>query len=153
MKGHFLFGVICCIFVLIFNIWSLVILRKKKQIRKFDRLVIALSVSDIFISLEYLYSLINDSFVDRSTLLYQYQSLITKHLIGGTYVFSLFQTVQICLEQLNATFFPKKRILKVLASKTASVICFTVCHLASLLRFILIYDHYQAIRCQACQFL
>lgn len=136
MREHFLFGIVSCCVVLLVHVWSLLILWKKKQLKKnnFLRLVISLSVSDTCFAVEYIYNLINTSFIDNSTLLFQYQRLILSNLIGGTFVFSLFQTFQICMERLNATFFPKKEYLTLLTSKTSSVVCFILCHFIALLR-------------------
>ncbi|CAC5364002.1 unnamed protein product [Mytilus coruscus] len=65
-----------------------------------------------------------------------YQCTILSHLTPGTILFSLLQTLFICLERLNATFAISNRILKQLTSNLSVGIGFIITHVYVLLRCI-----------------
>lgn len=110
----------------LFHIWSLTVLCRFNNIRKnrFLCLVLNLSLSDAAASAEIIVFAILLSLGINECVFY--------HIVTGTLTFSLFQTFQICLYQLNATFVRKKRILQILTSKISSILGFVFTHVLTL---------------------
>ena len=129
-------GLVASIFLLILHTFSLTILicrRKTLGKNTFYRLVLYLSVSDACFGIEFIYSSLIYHFSNHNWT-YIYQDIIVTNLLGGTIVFSIFQTWQIYIEQLNATFAARKRHLTALTSTRTSGIGCIVCHLFTIFR-------------------
>lgn len=135
MEANFLIGVICCGVSLIVHILSLICLCKGEGIRKNKclRSIVILSVSDALFAAEYIYSFVNYHFTGDN-LLKEYQSVVLSNMIGSTILFSSFQTFQVCLEILNATFLPPNKILTTLTSVVSFTITSIVCLCLTALR-------------------
>lgn len=139
MKPYFVVGIVCCALSLIAHILSLVVLLKTEKLRKkkFFKLVISLSVSDVFFLLIYIYSLVNSSFT-KDILLQSYQRLVLSNLVGGILLFSFIQTFIVCLELFNAMCLPKKNVLDILTSNKSCLIAFIFCQCLTGFEFICI---------------
>ncbi|CAC5377470.1 unnamed protein product [Mytilus coruscus] len=72
--------------------------------------------------------------MDLQGATFQYQCMLIKNLACGTFMWSLIQTLLICLERLNATFTIKKGLLVHLTSNKCALLCFILCHSIALLR-------------------
>ncbi|CAG2249468.1 unnamed protein product [Mytilus edulis] len=83
---------------------------------KFKTLVLCLSISDIIVVLEFL-SFVIIRYTDNGKDTVEYSCAALKHVMAGTFIFSLYQCFMICLERLNATFATNKRTLHVLTSR------------------------------------
>lgn len=132
-------GVIFSFALLSFHIWCLTILCRRKNLRsnRFNRLLLFLSLSDAFTGIEFICTVITRHFTiasdeDRKFL---YLCNVLTNTMTGTLIFSIYQTLQICLQQLNATFVQKKRILNMMTSTASSVIGLGGIHVLSLIRF------------------
>jgi hypothetical protein len=94
-----------CSVCLILNSISILILVTTTKLTKsrFKTLVVFLSLSDAATGAEFLTHVVLNSFnYGQDSILYA--CLVLKHLIAGTVAFSLYQTLLICLDRLNATF-------------------------------------------------
>lgn len=131
------FGIV--IIMLLLHGCSIYTLRSSKEFRKnrFVVLALYLSLSDIALALEFIYHNILRLFDTQSmqSATFQYQCMMLTNLICRTVLWSLIQTLLICLERLNATFTTKKTILNHLTSNKSVILCFIVCHVSALLRF------------------
>ena len=125
MKWNFLFAFLICSFALVINVCSIVVLYKTKTLNKtrFYFLVLLLSISDSTISIHYiLHTVFN--YMDDGSDTYLYGCMIFKQAIGGTFGFSIFQILMICLERLHATFTSEIKILRKLTSNTTVGLAF-----------------------------
>jgi len=123
-----------CSMCLILNSISILILVTTTKLTKsrFKTLVVFLSLSDAATGIEFLTHVIISSFNHgQDSILYA--CLVLKHLIAGTVTFSLYQTLLICLDRLNATFTVKSLFLNNLTKKKAVVVSFTVIHLYTII--------------------
>ncbi|CAG2186805.1 unnamed protein product [Mytilus edulis] len=127
------FGIVAVL--LFFHGCSIYILASTKELRKnrFIVLVLYLSLSDIALGLEFIYHNVL-RLMDLQGATFQYQCMVILHLACGTFIWSLIQTLLICLERLNATFTIKKGLLVHLTSNKCVVFCFTLCHSIAVLR-------------------
>lgn len=117
---------------------SLFIFCKQKHFRKnnFICMVLRLSISDLLFAV----GLIAHSFTNyfsNGEIYFRYQCALLKDILGGTVIFSLFQTLQICLQQLSATFVTKKKILVFMTSFNSMLIGCCVCYVLAITRFCL----------------
>ncbi|CAC5386558.1 TAAR [Mytilus coruscus] len=92
---------------------------------KFKTLVLCLSISDITLVLEVL-SFIITSYTDNGKDTVEYSCAALKHVMAGTFIFSLYQCFVICLERLNATFATNKGYLHVITSLRGVCTCFVL---------------------------
>ena len=123
-----------CSVCLILNSISILILVTTTKLTKsrFKTLVVFLSLSDAATGAEFLTHVVLNSFnYGQDSILYA--CLVLKHLIAGTVAFSLYQTLLICLDRLNATFTVKSRFLRILTTTKAVMASFTVIHLYTII--------------------
>lgn len=132
-------AIIICSVCMILNTASVFILATTKKLKnsRFKSLVLFLSVSDLSTGIEFLSHVVLNIF-NKGQEPVLYTCLVLKHLICGTVTFSLFQTLMICLERLNATSRVKNRLLRKLTQIRSVIISFVVIHVYSLLH--LAYD-------------
>lgn len=119
------------------HILCLVLLCRRKALRKrrFIRLVLCLSASDLLFGSGSLYFGILDLFRTHESYLIQCRFLI--HLLAGTTMFSLTQRMQICVEQLNATFVIQKRLFSIVTSHKFTLIALVLTHLPEIIVFLI----------------
>lgn len=109
---------------------------KELQKNRFLLLALYLSLSDSVIGLGFIYiSILN--LLNNQTVEYRYQCMFIKHFLSGAVISSLIQTLIICFERLNATYVPKLKILQILTSNKTVIICFVLCHIFAVTRFII----------------
>lgn len=122
-------ALVLCSACIILNVCSFVILGTTKKLQKsrFKSLVIFLSVSDFVTGTEFLTHVLLDVNNDGQINLL-YGCMILKHLIAGTITFSLYQTMLICLERLNATFKQRSNLILKMTTKKAILISFVTIH-------------------------
>ncbi|VDH95107.1 Hypothetical predicted protein [Mytilus galloprovincialis] len=115
---------------------SLYILNFSKELNHSPFLVLALyvSLSDITLGLEFLYHNVL-RFMNSQSAPFQYQYMAIRYLTCGTYLWSLMQTLLICIERLNAILITKKGILVYLTSNKCVVLCFILSLFIALLMF------------------
>ncbi|CAG2199964.1 F2RL1 [Mytilus edulis] len=111
------------------------VLKNTPELRKsrFRKLVINLSISDIIFIVEVIIYIVATEIATDLDIAYKYACLSITNLTAGTYIFSVFQCLLICLERLNATFSVELRIVKGITSIKGIVIGCMLCHLGSVL--------------------
>ncbi|CAC5373603.1 MC1R [Mytilus coruscus] len=122
--------------MLLFHGCSIYVSTTSKELKKSRFLVLSmyLSLSDSALGLEFIYHNIL-VFMNSQGVTFQYQCLMIQHLIGGTVMSSLIQTLLICIERLNATFTTQKGILVSVSSNKGVLLYFILSHCIALLRF------------------
>ncbi|CAG2224313.1 ADORA2B [Mytilus edulis] len=101
---------------------------------KFEKLVINLSISDIFFLVEVITYIILKELDTELDIEYKYACLSVTNLTAGTYIFSLFQCFLICLERLNATFAVEINTIRRITSNKGIAIGCIACHIGSVLQ-------------------
>ena len=137
MEWNFIFAFIFCSLAVLINICAISILYKTKKINRsrFYFLTLLLSISDATVAVYYLlHTIIN--YLNTGSDAFLYGCILLKHVIGGAFGFSLFQTVMICLERLQATFVTKKKILRKLTSNKTVGMMFVVFQIYTFAPFI-----------------
>lgn len=114
----------------VLNICSLVILYRTSclRTRRFNCLVLYLSISNTLIGLQALGSAVNYIFVAVGDIAALYSCGVFGILLRATTLFSLYQVLLICIERLNATFTPSKRALTVLTTDRSVLVGFVLIH-------------------------
>ncbi|VDH95109.1 Hypothetical predicted protein [Mytilus galloprovincialis] len=127
-------GIVAALFLL--HGLSIYILNSSKELNqsRFLVLTLCLSLSDITIGLEFLYHNVL-RFMNSQSAPFQYQLMAIRYLACGTVLWSLMQTLLICIERLNATLITKKGILVYLTSNKCVVLCFILSHFIAVLMF------------------
>ncbi|VDI47568.1 Hypothetical predicted protein [Mytilus galloprovincialis] len=138
MKWGFILGL--CITLFGVHIFAAVALAKTGQLAKkrFFRLAYFLIISDACMVIEYAWHTIlmntNDFYTDGP---HQDQCLVLMHLLPASILSSLFMTLLMCLQRLNATYSAPKRILTILTSNIAIILGFLFSHVYFLSRCVL----------------
>lgn len=130
-----IFAIVLCsiLFMVHMYVVGIVMTTKKWSDKRFLCLALFLSISDAAMMVESIWhaSIGGDVNASESS---HYQCTILSHLTSGTILFSLLQTLFICLERLNATFATSNIILKQLTSNLAVGIGFIITHVYVSLR-------------------
>lgn len=123
--------------IIIIHCVCLSLLCSKSHLRQgqFIGLVMCLSISDIVTGIGACYT----AFLGKT--IYNTENrihcLLMFNFVGrGSMIFSIFQRVQICMEQLNATFVTKRTVLTALASYKATFVGLGVTFLSTIIWFI-----------------
>lgn len=126
---HFIFPIISFACVVL-NICSLVILYRtlNLQKRRFNCLVLYLSISNTLIGLQALGSAVNYGFVSQGNTTARYTCGIFGIFLRATALFSMYQVFLICVERLNATYTSVKKLMTVLTSDRSVVVGFFLIH-------------------------
>ncbi|VDI33253.1 Hypothetical predicted protein [Mytilus galloprovincialis] len=106
-----------------------------KQVR-FQKLVLSLSISDTLSLAELLIVIILQELSSENTSYIPPCKSLTRFTLG-TFVFSLYQCVLICLERLHATFASENAFYQNLTSNKGIVVAFLIFHCVAILHVIL----------------
>lgn len=136
-KFYFVYCVISFLCI-VFGVFAIIALIKTNTLRKsrFKSLVFLLSISDIAIGVLIIIHAVVAN-LNTNTNGYMYGCMILKHLLSGTYGFSDFQVLVICMERLNSTFTTDVKFIRKLtcnvtvgiafvSSQVYSLICFSI---------------------------
>ena len=110
---------------IVFGVFAILALIKTNTLRKsrFKSLVFLLSISDIAIGvLIIIHAVVANLYTNTNG--YMYGCMILKHLISGTYGFSDFQVLVICMERLNSTFTTDVKFIRKLTCNVTVGIAF-----------------------------
>ncbi|CAC5397471.1 unnamed protein product [Mytilus coruscus] len=114
------------------------VFKKSSKLRKsrFEKLVIHLSINDIFFLVEANIYVLLKEFDTGLDKIYNYTCLSVINVTAGKYIFVLFQGFLLCLERLNATFAVEVTAFRGITSNKGVIGCI-VCHLTSVLQTVI----------------